>query len=167
MATVVRGTSPDVAVYAAAFNALKLQIGAGATPHLDAGEYFTAANAAANASSLATSLTLVNQLRAVSLLHRADTLIHKAVDSATITAPAATDLATAITLANELKSDYATHIASTSIHFNADVTNVITAANASDQGTLNTLLNDIKTQYLAHFLDAPTNTAAMLRVVSA
>lgn len=134
-------------------NKLKTQIGAGSKFHLDASEVTVTA---ADASSLDTSLTLVNQLRAVYEFHKADTLAHKAADTATLTAPAATDLASAITLANELKGDYNVHRASTSWHYNADSTNVVAASNASDQGTLNTLLNDIKTQFLAHFADAPS-----------
>lgn len=165
MAVLIRKTEPHAAEFAAAILVLAKRIGEATNPHLDAAEYYSAAKAAANATNLPTALTLVNELRAVSLVHRADTFSHKIADVATITAPAATDLATAETLANELKSDYATHAASAAIHYNADVTNAITASNATDLGTLVTLVNDIKAQFIAHF--ALAATGSLVRAVSA
>lgn len=162
MATVIRNTDPSATHWCAAHNALKAQIGAGSKFHLDVSEVVVTA---ADSSNLATALTLVNQLRAVYVFHKADTLAHKVVDSATLTAPVATDLTTAVTLGNELKGDYNTHRASTSWHYNADATNVVTAANATDQASLDTLLNDIKVQFLAHMADG--SAAASLRLVSA
>jgi hypothetical protein len=162
MATVVRNTAPEVAVWAAAHNDLKAQVGAGANFHLDA---YESPIASANASDLATSLTLVNEMRAVYEFHRGDSLALKALDATALTAPAATSLATAITLANEIKSKYNTHRASATIHFNADATNTVTSADATDQSTLNTLLNEMKGDINAHLASAPASKS--LRVVSA
>jgi hypothetical protein len=150
-----------------AFNAERRQhiadLGAGFTVfHADKGEV---AVTAANASDLATSLTLVNQLKSVYETHRQDTLCHKVADGTNvIAAPFATTLATAITLANEIKADYNTHRASTTFHYNADATNAVAAANASDQGTLNTLVNEIKGDLNAHMASGPA-TGYALRVV--
>jgi hypothetical protein len=161
MATVLRNTDPMASVVADVCNKLKAQVGAGSAVHLDKSEVTVTA---ADASSLATSLVLVNQLRAVYEFHKADTLAHKTADTATLSAPVATDLTSAITLANELKGDYNVHRASTSWHYNADGTNIVAASNASDQGTLNTLLNDIKAQFNAHFADG--SSCPSIRLIS-
>lgn len=136
---------------------------------------------AANASDLATSLTLVNQIAAIyygrtitaiaSALggypgHINDDLAHKAADAATLTATyPATDLATAQTLANEIKADYGTHRASATIHDNADATNTISAADATDQSSLNTLLNELKTDINAHMAGAPSTAVRAIRII--
>lgn len=118
--------------------------------------------AAANASDLPTSLTLVNQIRQRWLQHRADDLAHKVADVTAFTAPVATDLATAITLANAIKASYGTHGASTTHHYTADATNTVAAADASNQGTLNTLLNELKTDLPAHVASAPAGQSVKL-----
>lgn len=105
---------------------------------------------APNATNLATSLVLVNELAAVYNAHAVDALAHNTAVSPVLSSPLATDLATAQTLANEIKGDYGTHLAAAGVHFNNDATNTIAAANASDQGTLNTLLNELKTDLNAH-----------------
>ena len=126
----------------------------------------SAANAtvsAANATDLATSLTLVNQLRQRWLQHRDDDLAHKIADALpALTAPAATDLTTAQTLANEIKADYTAHIGSTTYHYTADATNTIAAADATDQTTLNALLNELKTDFNAHIISAPAGQSVKL-----
>jgi hypothetical protein len=163
MATVVRKIDPVVEIVAAGHNALKAQIGAGAFFHLDKSERTVTA---ANASSLATSLTLLKEILSVYAFHLADTVAHKVADTTNVvTSPAPTDLTTAITAANELKGDYNAHIASTTFHYNADATNTIAAANASDQSTLNTLLNEIKADFNAHMASGPA--AASFRLVDA
>lgn len=162
MATVLRKTEPYVAVLATAINSLKAQIGAGSSFHLDKSEKTVTA---ANASSLATSLTLVNQLLAVYRFHMADTLAHKVTGVALASYSAATDLATAITRANDIKAKYEVHRASTTYHYNADSTNTIAAADATDQTSLNTLLNELKTDFNAHMASGPTG--ASIRAVNA
>jgi len=165
MATRIPNSHPILAQLVTAFNTLKTQIGFGSAFHLDAYEFSITA---ANASDLATSLTLANQIRTIYLGHLENSneggvLAHKVADPA----PAltvSTDLATAITLANAIKADYNTHRASTTYHGNADSTNVVTSADATDQGSLNTLLNEIKTDLNNHMANA--QSAPSLRLVA-
>lgn len=112
--------------------------------------------ASANASDLATSITLVNEIKTVYNRHLADDGAHKATSTAISTADAS-DLATGQTLANEIKTAYETHRASTTYHYTADGTNTIAAANATDQSSLNTLLNELKTDINAHIIAAYTS----------
>ena len=163
MATVVRTTGPETAAWAAAHNDLKAQIGAGSHFHMDACELTVSA---ANASSLATSLVLCNQLIAVMRFHFADLLALKVADATSLPAlNAAVDLTSAQTAANLMKASYNTHRASTTYHYNADATNVTSSADASDQSSLNTLLNELKTDVNAHIADGPA--AKSIRVVAA
>lgn len=162
MATVVRKTDPDVVVWAGAFNALA-RLSVGSNFHYDASEITVGS---ADASDLATSLTLVNELIAVARFHVADTVAHKAADATSMPAVgAAVDLASAITAANALKAWYNTHRASTTYHANADSTNATAASNATDQSSLNTLANELKTDLNAHM--ATAIAAASFRIVSA
>jgi hypothetical protein len=112
----------------------------------------------ANATDLATSLTLVNELKTDLNVHFADAIAHNTAVSAAVTTAAATDLATAITLANALKAAYNTHLAAANVHFTNDGTNAIAAVNATDQTSLNTLLNEFKTDLNAHMASAPNGT---------
>ncbi len=137
-----------------------------------AGVYHTSATpiiAAANASDLATALTLVNET-AVRMFnpnaspgfpiggHITDGKRHKAASAEVLAAAfPATNLATAQTLANELKADFNTHLTEAGVHFNNDAVNTVAAADASDQGTLETLLDEMKGDFNAH-----ANTAAGL-----
>lgn len=175
MATQVRRVEPHDAAWAALINALKAQLGAGSSFHLDASEITVSA---ANATDLASSLVLVNQLKHVYNGpkgsapypgHRLDTgsgLAHKVADTTnSISSADATDLASAITLANELKAEFNAHIASTTFHYTADATNTVATANASDQTTLNALVNQLKTSLNAHMASAPS--APSVRLISA
>lgn len=162
MATVLRNIDPLLAHVCTAHNSLKAQIGAGSSFHLDASEKTITA---ANASDLATSLTLVNQILAVYQFHMADTLAHKVTGVALASYAEATTLATAITRANDIKAKYNVHRASTTYHYTADSTNVTAASDATDQSSLNTLLNELKTDINAHMASAPS--AASLRLVDA
>lgn len=163
-----RNTHPTLQQAADAINSLKAQIGAGSSFHLAASvDNVTAANA----SDLATLITLTNNLIVVYRAHLEDTsyveggaLSHKVPDPA----PAlviASDLATCITALNAIKSDYNTHRASTTYHYNADATNVTTSADATDLSSAQTLANEIKTDLNAHIASAPTGTS--IRMVSA
>lgn len=105
---------------------------------------------APNATNLATSLVLVNEIAAVYNVHAQDALAHNTAVSPALSSPLATDLATAQTLANEIKGDYGTHLAAAGVHFTNDATNTIAAADATDQTSLNTLLNELKTDLNAH-----------------
>lgn len=160
MALVLRKTDPLVSKLAALNNGALKRTGAGSSFHMDACER---AIAAANASDLATSLVLANELKALYEFHLSDDLAHKVADPA----PAltvATDLATAQTLANAIKADYNVHRASTTYHYTADATNTIASADATDQSSLNTLLNELKTDIGAHLLGGPTD-GQMVRLV--
>jgi hypothetical protein len=107
-----------------------------------------------NASDLATSLVLVNDIFRVVNEHFKDDKAHNTALSAQLTTPVATDLATAITRANAIKAAYGTHRTAANVHFTNDATNTITAADASDQATLNTLLNELKPDVTAHIAGA-------------
>ena len=158
MSTLVRNTEPLASVMVAQIKMLAERVGAGASFHLDA---TATAITAANASDLATSLTLAEQIRGVYSAHLDDDAAHKLADPKP-TLVAATTLATAITLANAIKSDYNTHRASTTYHYNADATNAVSSADATDQSSLNTLLNEIKTDINAHMASGPAGSLAQL-----
>lgn len=111
--------------------------------------------ASANASDLATSVTLVNEAKLRINTHFADTQAHNTAVSAQVATAAATDLATAITLANALKAAYNTHLAAANVHFNNDGTNATAAADATDLASLQTLLNELKGDFNAHLISAP------------
>lgn len=115
----------------------------------------TLAITAANATDLATSLTLAAQIDYVFRAMIADDNAHKVKDTNVPANAIPTDLSTALTWANDVKSKYNTHIASTTYHYTADATNTIAAANATDQTSLNTLLNELKTDMTAHIAGAP------------
>ncbi len=119
---------------------------------------------AANATDLPTSLTLVNQVKAVLNVHFQDPRAHNTAVTAVVATANATDLATANTLANALKTAYNTggHINASNVHFNNDATNTIAAAAATDQTTLDTLLNELKTDVTAHIASAPTGAMIYL-----
>ncbi len=162
MATVIRDTDPVFKPIVTAFNSLKAQIGAGSAFHMDASERTVTA---ANASNLATSLALVNDLTQVYSFHAADTLGHKAAGNALAATTPCTTLAQAITRANDIKAKFNLHGASTAQHYTADETNVTAATNASDQSSLNTLLNELKGDINAHMASAPASPS--LRLVGA
>lgn len=162
MATQIRNTDAMIVPFAAAFNDLKLQIGAGASFHLDKSETVLTA---AVASDLATSLVLVNNLLGVYAFHMADTLAHKIAGVALASYAQATDLASAIARANDIKAKYNTHCASTAIHYSADATNTIAAADATDLASVITLLNEMRTDVAAHMQSGPA--AKSLRVIGA
>lgn len=110
----------------------------------------------ANSSSLATSITLANELKAAINLHLASTGhqgVHVTASAAAVAAAAASSLATGITLAAEMKADFNTHLTESGVHMLNDSTNTVTAPHAITlQAELDTLLNDIKTQVNAHRL---------------
>lgn len=109
---------------------------------------------AANATDLATSLALVNQIKAVYNEHAADDVAHDSAVSDVITTDDAVDLTTAEDLANELKAAINVHYTEANVHFNNDAANTIAAADATDQGTLDTLINSIKTKLNTHIQNA-------------
>lgn len=158
MSTMVRNTEPLAALMVAQIKMLAERTGAGSSFHLDA---TSSAITAANATDLASSLLLAEQIRGVYNTHLDNDAAHKIKDPKPALA-AATELATAITLANAIKADYNTHRASTTYHYNADATNVTSSADATDQTSLNTLLNELKTDLNAHLASGPAGSLAQL-----
>jgi len=158
MPTRVPNSHPLASVIVAQIKMLAERVGAGSSFHLDP---VSSAITAANASDLATSLTLAEQIRGVYNTHLDSDAAHKIKDPKPALTAAST-LATAITLANAIKADYNTHRASTTYHYNADATNVVTSADATDQSSLNTLLNELKTDLNAHLASGPAGSLAQL-----
>lgn len=105
----------------------------------------------ANASNLATSITLANEIKTDFNAHIASTSFHSVADGTnTVTSANATDLASVITLANEMKGDYNAHRSQSGVHPYNDSYWEVTSAAASDQTSANTLLNEIKADYNLH-----------------
>lgn len=124
----------------------------------------TDAAASANASNLATSITLADELTALCNRHAADDGAHKAAYSAApIAVTALTTEAHVVARANAIKTWYEAHRASTTYHPTADATNTIAASDATDQSSANTLLNELKTDINAHI--AAGYTAFNFRLV--
>lgn len=173
MSTEVRkGTDTVITALVAAHNARQLAAVASFF-HADVSQTVvgaTLAVSAANASDLATSLTLANQVKGIYNTHVRDGVVpgngaagsHK-TQGATVTTADATDLPTGIALANAIKTAYTAHIASSAMHYTVDAANPIAAANASDQATLNTLLNELKTDLNLHMASGPVG--AMIKLV--
>lgn len=123
---------------------------------------------AANGSSLATNITLLNDLLAVLQLHFADTYAHNTAVSAALalTALASSAVeATTVTRANALKVAYVAHLTATNVHFTNDGTNTVAAADATNTATVSTLANELKVDINAHVVSAPLG--AMIKVVPA
>ena len=173
MASILRRIPALIALaLPAVFNARRLdllKLKAGSIYHADA----SAAIATADASDLATSVTLANALKASYNAHCASACsattgqgAHIAADATYPTAVAdATDLTSVEALLNDIKSNYNSHRAVASIHATADSTNTVTAADATTQGSANTLANEIKAKLNLHFAGA--FTAPALDVVAA
>jgi len=119
---------------------------------------------AANATDLATSVTLVNQIKAVLNQHFVDpNPVHNTAVSAAVATADATDLATGITLGNALKAAFNTHRTASNVHFTNDSTNAVSSADSTDQTSLNTLLNEMKGDVNAHLASAPNGTYLVLK----
>jgi hypothetical protein len=120
---------------------------------------------AADGSSEATNITLVNEIKAVLNRHFADTFAHDSAVSAAVATADADDEATSVTLANALKAAYNTHLTASNVHFNNDGDNAVAAADATDTASVSTLINEMKDDLNAHIVDAPAG--AMIRVIPA
>lgn len=160
MAYLLRKTNPLATPVRDLVNAALKRTGAGSSFHMDKCERSIVS---ANASDLATSIVLANEIMAVYLFHLSDDLAHKIQDPPPALV-AASDLATLQTLATAIKADYEVHRASTTYHYTADATNTISAANATDLGTSITLLNELKTDINAHLAGGPTD-GQMVRLI--
>lgn len=137
--------------HAVASGATGVTVGDASVVHLDKDER---AVSAADASSLATSVTLCKALHVAYNDHRTDLLHHKAADTTnTIAATLASivDLATGITAANQIKAALNAHRSQAGVHVNNDAGSEITSPDATDQASLNTLLNELKADINLHF----------------
>lgn len=121
---------------------------------------------ATNATTLPTSITLANQIRAFLLVQFVDPLAHKAADSTNFTTlnavAVAVDLTTAQTLLNACKSTFNAHCAQAGVHYTNDGTNTVATANATDQASSNALANALKTAINAHIISAPAGASLKL-----
>lgn len=143
-----------------------LKIKAGTIFHADASATITTANA----TDLASSIALVNALKASYNAHCASACDATSGQGAHISADAtnptsvvdATDLTSVEALANDLKAKFNAHIASATFHASADSTNTVSAAAATDQTTSNTLANALKTAMNAHYAAACSAHATAL-----
>lgn len=117
---------------------------------------------AANASSLSTSLTLVNQLYGIMNLHFSDGEVHKKADLVNLPSAdgyanlAAVDLPSAIVLVNALKVLFNKHLTQSGVHLTNDAVNTVNTTNATDQTSVNNLANQMKTSLNAHMASCPT-----------
>lgn len=162
MALVHRRTSPQIADIASVHNSTRGAL-VGSNIHRDASELTVTAT---NGVDLATSLALVNQMKAVYEFHRKDTVVHAAADTTNVESVTnGVDLATGIALANDLKAQYNAHLSQMSVHDNNDGANSVGAANATDLASLETLVNQMKTKLNAHMAAALGGQS--LRVVAA
>ena len=118
--------------------------------------------ASADANSLATLYTLLNEIKADYNAHRVSTTFHSNADGTNVVASAdATTEATAVTLANEIKADYNAHRTQATIHPNNDDTNIVTTADSTEAINCVTLANEIKADYNAHRTGNVTTQASV------
>lgn len=170
MANTVRNlVQPVKDALVAASNASRLdelKLRAGLIFHADASTTITIADA----TDLASSITLVNAVKASYNAHCASACnavtgigCHIVADATYPTAVAdATDLTSVEALANDIKTKYTSHRAATANHAVADSTNTISSANATDQATSNTLVNELKAKLNLHYAGAMTSPAILV-----
>ena len=143
-----------------------LKLRAGTLYHADA----SPAISAADATDLATAITLANAIKASLNTHEASACdattgqgVHMAADATnTVTAANATDLTTLITLTTQERGKSISHVGATTPHPVADATNVPSVTVATDAATAVTLVNDIKTKLNGHFAAAMNHQATNL-----
>lgn len=113
----------------------------------------TTANA--SAGTLATMLTLANDMKAFLNTHMADATVHAVADATnTIATADATDQTTANTLANAIKTALNGHNGQSGVHFTDD-TNDNATTGATTAGTCATLLNALKSDINTHVASKP------------
>lgn len=112
----------------------------------------------ASATTLPTTITRAENIRAVLLVHFVDTIAHVATDATAYTAitkatvPTATDQTTVNALLNAIKAAWNTNLASTATHFTADATNTVATADATDLASSEALANALYTAVRAHIV---------------
>ncbi len=119
---------------------------------------------AAAATSLATSITLANQIFGVLNVHLTDDQVHLTTDFVNLPSldgymnVLAVDLPTVEVLLNAEKALFNAHLTQSGVHQINDVVNTVVAANATSQSTANTLANALKTAVNAHMASCPTGS---------
>lgn len=115
---------------------------------------------AANATNLATSLTLGANIRGVMAYHFADADAHLKADIVNVDFTTdgyglqAGTVGAVVAFANCAKVDFNRHLSQSGVHRKTD-TNVIATADATDQTSADTLLNAIKAALNTHMAGAP------------
>lgn len=118
---------------------------------------------AADATDLATSVTLTNALRAVMMEHFDDDVAHRVADSTSVGAldgyADAEDLDDVQDQLNVMQHTFNAHldraVSLVKCHLNDDDVNEVTTAAATNQATSNTLANDLKSALNAHIDEGP------------
>lgn len=118
---------------------------------------------AANASNLATSVTLTNNLRGVMLEHFRDDVSHRLADDTSVglldgysDAVILDDVEDQLnTMHHVFNGHLSRSVSSIKVHLNDDAVNVVTTAAATDQSTANALGNALKSAVNAHILLGP------------
>ncbi len=123
--------------------------------------------ASADATDLATGITLGNESKAVLNAHDTDagTVFHFAAGGGhQVTAVNADTLeAELVTLCVDIQTIYAAHLADATVHDPADATNTTGAVSITDTATCNSFLNDMKAKYNLHRVFAgPENIYGLL-----
>lgn len=102
-------------------------------------------------TDLATSITLLNEIKTKFNLHLSQYRVHVKNDTINvIILDDSTNLVTAQDLANDVKIKLNTHLSQSGIHTNNDLANVVLVADATNLATLTVLVNDIRAKYEAH-----------------
>ena len=130
------------------------------------------ANVANAAVTLATVITLANELLVKGNIHMADAIAHKVADTTNgpynASAVALLPLAAAATQTQvntqvtAMKAGLNAHFIQTGVHYTNDAVNTIVAADATTLGTSITLVNAIKAAYNAHIASAPGGSSIAL-----
>lgn len=114
---------------------------------------------AADASGLASSLLLANNLLSVARIHFADDESHLLADTTnaiTLVDGYATTLELAQVAANHVRVKFLAHRTQGGVHVNNDNENVAITTPATDQTTTNNLLNSLKDKLNDHIASGPT-----------
>ncbi len=129
----------------------------------------TVANAV---GTLATVITLANDLLVKGNFHMADAIAHKVADTTNgpynASAVALLPLASTATQAqtdtqiNAMKAGLNAHFIQTGVHYTNDAVNTIVATDATTLATSITLVNAIKASYNAHIISAPGGSSIAL-----
>lgn len=126
---------------------------------------------AAAATTLPTTVALVNNIFGVLQVHMADNQVHLIKDGYNLAALVAfqsvpaVDLPSSIALVNELKVVFNDHLTQTGVHQNNDEVNTCSTAAATDLTSAEALANALKSKLNSHMASAPVGSPRV-RVIS-